>query len=61
LAEDGYVELARNRLNILDSLSNALAELEDTDAQAIFSTITSIDFTNYESINSAKTAIEQYA
>ena len=61
LANNGYTKLASTRLNILSALADALGEIDTSkEQQDLFATITSIDFTNYDSLLNAQKAIEQY-
>lgn len=61
LAQQGYTQLASNRLTALKGLSDALSNLDSSkEQQDLFSIITSTDFTNLDSLLNAQKAIEQY-
>ena len=61
LAQQGYTQLASNRLTTLKGLSDALSNLDNSkEQQNLFATITSIDFTNYDSLVNTQKTIEQY-
>ena len=61
LAEQGYVELAGSRLDVLNKLSESLATIKDSKVQDdLFSIITTIDFSSYESISQARKQIAEY-
>ena len=62
LANNGYNQLATKRLNTLSNLADALANIKDSEKQqALFATLTAIDFTNYDSLVTAQKALEQYS
>ena len=60
LAENGYTELAQNRLNILGQMSEALAGADSSTQRDLFSTLTKVDFSDYDSLANAAKALETY-
>lgn len=61
LAQQGYTQLASNRLTALKDLSDALSNLDSSkEQQDLFSIITSTDFTNLDSLLNTQKAIKQY-
>lgn len=62
LAEEGYTELARTRLTTLHTLANQISSITDSKKQNdLFGIITNIDFSSYDSIQSAVKNMETYA
>ena len=60
LAENGYTELAKDRLSVLNNLAQKLSSLSRKHQKALYGVVTNIDFSSYESIVNAEKEIENY-
>ena len=61
LAKDGYTELARNRLVVLEQLARQIQGLSEEQQRGLFGIISNINFSDFESLTKAKEDLEAYA
>ena len=61
LANNGYTQLASTRLTLLNDLSNTLKLLDSSQQEDLFGIITNIDFSNFDSLRTARESLETYA
>lgn len=61
LAKDGYTELAKNRLKILEKLASEIKGITSTQQHDLYSIISTTNFTDFDSLVQAKESIENYA
>lgn len=60
LAQDGYTDLASKRLSILSDFSLQLGRMSDSAQQDLFGILSTVDLSNYDSIQTAIKNVQSY-